>query len=102
MVHQWRTRRLSRSESDKDIYALYDAAAKNTYPLGTCITLRAESLATGHIQEIRLNSRTRATRLSHYDAAMGGILRNEFPAQPSDRECPQCPFYFICPVPYDA
>jgi DNA helicase II / ATP-dependent DNA helicase PcrA len=36
------------------------------------------------------------TRLGRYNAAMAGILRANFPAQPQERECPRCPHYFIC------
>lgn len=101
VVQRWQTRRPSRSESEKDIYALYHAAAEHVYPPGAQIVLQAESLATGDVQGIPLSLRTRTTRLAHYDAAMAGILRAEFPAQPSEWECPQCAFYFLCPVPYD-
>jgi CRISPR/Cas system-associated exonuclease Cas4 (RecB family) len=43
------------------------------------------------------------TRLGKYDAAIEGILREEFPAKPADaRSCPRCPHYFVCPVGGDA
>jgi hypothetical protein len=59
-------------------------------------------LSTGATQEVDLKPKTIATRLGHYDEAIAGIRLRRFPAEASDRDCPRCPHYFICPAGEDA
>lgn len=101
VVQRWRTGRLSQSERDKEIYALYQAGAERVYAAAKR-SIQIVSLSTNQVEDIRLPERAIATRLERYDAAMAGIRRRAFPAQPSDRVCPRCPHYFICPVAEDA
>ena len=59
-------------------------------------------LSEDHVEPVTLGQRAIETRLGRYDAAIAGILREEFPPQPNDRSCPRCPHYFICPLGEDA
>jgi hypothetical protein len=54
------------------------------------------------VRDVQLSDRSAATRLGHYQAAIEGIVRGEFPPKPNDRRCPRCPHYFICPAGGDA
>ncbi len=99
-VRRLRTGRPSQSERDKDIYALYQVGAKQAYPAAER-KVELVYLSTDQIDEIDLGPKKIATRLERYDAAIAGILRQEFPALPDDRECPRCPYYFICPIADD-
>jgi DNA helicase-2/ATP-dependent DNA helicase PcrA len=99
-VERLRTGRPSSSELDKDIYALYQVAAAQATPrVPRQVIVRY--LSTDHVEPVKLSQRTIDTRLGRYDAAIVGILREEFPPQPSDRHCPRCPHYFICPLAED-
>lgn len=91
------TGRLSASERDKNIYALYHHAAEHTFPTARR-TIQVISLSSDRVEEISLGQKMIATRLGRYDTAMAAILRGHFPALPHDRVCPRCPYYFICPV----
>jgi hypothetical protein len=97
IIRRLRTGRPSQSEHNKDIYALYHEGARHMYPLAKH-KVELISLSTDQQDEVRLTPKKIETRLARYDAAIAGILQQEFPALPNDRECPRCPHYFICPV----
>jgi len=101
VVERLRTGRRSSSELNKDIYSLYQVAAREASPQ-VLRRVQVRYLSTDHVEPVNLSQRTIDTRLGHYDAAIVGILREQFPPQPSDRVCPRCPHYFICPVAEDA
>ena len=83
-----------RAKQDKDIYGLY-AAARDTDP-SVPRKVQVRYLSTGQVEPVDLSTGTIATRLRHYNDAIGGILRGDFPPRPNDRVCPRCPQYFIC------
>ena len=95
IVERLRTGRPTKSEKDKDIYGLYAAAARDTDP-SIPRKVQVRYLSTGRVEPVDLSARTITTRLGHYNDAIGGILRGDFPPRPSDRVCPRCPQYFIC------
>ena len=94
IIERLRTDRPTKSEKDKDIYGLY-AAARDTAP-SVPRKVQVRYLSTGQVEPVDLSARTITTRLGHYNDAIGGILRGDFPPRPSDRVCPRCPQYFIC------
>ena len=97
LLQRLRTGRASKSESDKDIYAVYQQAAAEAFP-GATVDVQTLYLSTDQTQDVQLTARTLKTRLSHYDAAIAGILESRFPARPDERRCPRCSHYFICPT----
>jgi DNA helicase-2/ATP-dependent DNA helicase PcrA len=97
VVQRLRTGKPTQSEANADIYALYQEAAARVLP-GVETRLETLYLATGELREVQVSERSARTRLGHYEAAIEGILRREFPPNPSDRRCPRCPHYFICPA----
>lgn len=96
-VRRLRTGRPSQSEPEKDVYALYQVGAERAFPDAER-KVEVLYLSTDERQEVRLSPRQVATRLERYDRAIAGILRGEFPPAPSERDCPRCPHYFICPA----
>jgi len=96
IIRRIRTGRVSSSELDKDIYGLYQAAVYQSV-LNKCRT-DVFSLTSGQSQPLNLSTKKMETRLERYNQAIMGILNLDFQSNPSDRECPRCPDYFICPV----
>ncbi len=96
LVQRLRTGRVSKSEADKDIYALYQQAGAEAFPEAS-VTVQTLYLATGETQDIRIHERSISTRLAHYDQAFLGITDGDYHARPDDRRCPRCPHYFVCP-----
>lgn len=100
LVQRLRTGRPSKSEQDKDVYALYHVAAEQAYPEGTR-RIQIVYLSTDDAVEVTLGARTIGTRLGRYDQAIVGILLGYSPERPNDRSCPRCSHYFICPAGED-
>lgn len=102
VVQRLRTGRATKKEHEKPIYALYQYAAEQAFR-NTPSKLEIVYLSTDQPVLVRpLSAKQLATQLEKYDAAMAGILRQQFPADPSKpRDCPRCPHYFICPVAED-
>ena len=101
VVRRLRTGRVGSSEREKNIYALYHRGAELAFPMAKR-KIQVISLSSDRVGEIPLSQRVVETRLSRYDAAMAGILCADFPARPQERECPRCPYYFICPAGEEA
>jgi DNA helicase II / ATP-dependent DNA helicase PcrA len=100
LVERLRTGRPTQSESKKDIYALYVLGARQAAPnVERSVQLRY--LSNNVVEPIELKDAAIQTRLGHYDQALVGILRGEYPPDPNDRVCPRCPNYFICPAAED-
>jgi hypothetical protein len=97
VLQRLRTGKPSQDEPREDIYALYQEAAARAVP-GIDTRLETLYLATGEVREVQVSEKSARTRLGHYEAAIDGILRREFPTKPNDRQCPRCPHYFICPA----
>jgi DNA helicase-2/ATP-dependent DNA helicase PcrA len=96
VMRRARTGRIRKDEKTDDVYGLYYAATK-TVGSGNHSEIEVFSLLTGNIEPISLNDKTAATRIGHYNDALRGILENHYPASPKeDRDCPRCPYYFIC------
>ena len=100
IVERLRTGRPSKSEQDKDIYALYQVAARDASPR-VKRRVQIRYLSTDQVEPVNLSQKKVSTRLGRYNSAIAGIQREAFPPQPSDRVCPRCPHYFICPLAED-
>jgi superfamily I DNA/RNA helicase len=99
-LQRMRTGRPSSTEKDDPIYALYHAAAAREYP-NTTVQVQTVYLASGAAEDVQLTPRQIESRLDKYNNAMLGILTGDFHAAPSERQCPRCPYYFICPAAED-
>ena len=101
VVERLRTGRPTKSEVGKDIYALYATAAQMAEPR-VRRRVQVRYLSADQVDPIDLRPGPINTRLNHYNEAIRGILCEDFSPQPSDRICPRCPHYFVCPVGEDA
>lgn len=94
VFRRMKTKRV-KSKDDDPVYGLYFAAANEVKDLA--YKIEVASLVTGEVLSINLNSKTAATRIAKYENAIQGILNNDFPPHPEEsRDCPRCPYYFIC------
>ncbi len=100
VVERLRTGRPTKSEVGKDIYALYVTAAQEAEPR-VRRRVQVRYLSADQVDPVGLNPGPINTRLNHYNEAIKGILRDDFSPQPTDRICPRCPHYFVCPVGED-
>jgi DNA helicase II / ATP-dependent DNA helicase PcrA len=100
IVERLRTGRPTKSELDKDIYGLYVAAAREAHPR-VSRKVQIRYLSNDVIQPVELKEKAVRARLDRYDGAIAGILQEEFPPEPNERDCPRCPHYFICPLAED-
>ena len=75
--------------------ALLREAAKQTDAPKIEITLI--SLADGETKSVPEAPRYEPARVEKYDAALAAIRAGQFAPKPSDRECPNCPYFFVCP-----
>jgi len=95
-----RTGRVSKSEKDKNIYALYQAASTRQQVTGRQ-EIHIASLSADTTTPISLGAQALNTRLERYDAAIAGIVAGHFPPEQDEHDCPRCPHYFICPMAED-
>lgn len=92
-IQKWKTGRIGSKEKDKPYYALLAEGARAALP-GETIEVEVHSLADGESETMPV----KPTLLSKYDKAIQGIQSGQFPAKNDSRECPYCPYFFICPV----
>ena len=97
LIQRMRTGRRSKSESDKEIYALYQRAVQES-DLQAQSRIQILYLATDEVEDVEMSKRKIDSRLEKYDEAMAGIIQERFPPTRDDRLCPRCPHYFICPA----
>lgn len=101
LVQRIRTGRPSKSESEKPIYGLYQAAAEQAHPKAKR-QMQIVYLSTSEATGFDLTRKQLDKRLADYDKAILGILLEQFSPEPNDRDCPRCPHYFICPMAEDS
>lgn len=80
-----------------DHYALYDVAAEQTYP-GAKRKIQAMYMSDGVALEVTVKADRRRDSLRKYERAIQGVLRAELEPRPSDKQCPYCSGYRICPT----
>ncbi len=100
VVERLRTGRPTKSEVGKDIYALYVTAAQEAEPR-VPRSVQVRYLSADQVDPVDPRPGPIKTRLDRYNEAIKGILREDFSPKPSDRICPRCPHYFVCPVGED-
>lgn len=87
---------IGQDEKNDGAYGLYYSAGKAT-GVEKATEIEVFSLLKGNIEPILLNDKTAATRTGYYNEAIRKIIENRYPASPKeDRDCPRCPYYFIC------
>ena len=97
IIQRFRTGRPTKSESDKNIYALLSEAAKEIAD-GAGSSIEILYLRDGYAEPVEMSTTVIKNRLIKYDGAMKGIADGKFYPITSDRDCPRCSHYFICPA----
>jgi len=92
VARRLRTGRAPKAKPDDDLYALYRAGG------GPGVTVEVLYLTDDRVVPVEMSGKVVANRLGKYDAAIAAIAAGRFTARPSDRNCPRCPHYFICPA----
>jgi len=77
-------------------HALLRRAAKEARG-GEPVNLRIRYLSTGEIRDVPEQPRWEPARVAKYEEALAGIRDGDFMPNPSQDNCPGCPFFFICP-----
>lgn len=96
VIRRTRTGRIGKDEKSDGVYGLYYVAGKAT-GVEKPTEIEVFSLLTGNNEPILLNDKTAATRTGYYNDAIRKIIENQYPPSPKeDRDCPRCPYYFIC------
>ena len=100
-LQRLRTGRVSSKEKDNPVYALYHRSARRAHP-EMRHQVQALYLSSDDVVDIILSDKQVEAGLAKYDKAIAGILGGRFQAEPSERRCPRCPHYFICPAAGEA
>lgn len=97
-VRRIKTGRAPKDPPTDDVYSLYAAGAR-----GRAHKIEIETMYLGGSDPTPVpcapSDKVEQNRLARYGGAIAGIRSGAFLADPSDRECPGCPFLFICPAP---
>jgi superfamily I DNA/RNA helicase/CRISPR/Cas system-associated exonuclease Cas4 (RecB family) len=99
-VQRFRTGKPTKSEAEKPIYGLYQAAAHQAQPKAQSL-VQILYLSNNETQEVALKDSQMKTRLQKYEDAITSILQKRFEPNQSEYECPRCPHFFICPMAED-
>ena len=97
VLQRIRTGKPTKTESERPVYGLYHAAARQLHP-HVQPQLQTLYLSTNEVRDITLTPQQLANRLKKYEEAIAGIRQRQFGAVQNERECPRCPHYFICPL----
>ena len=61
------------------------------------VHLRKIYLTDDVVMDIKVTPRVAGNRKVKYEEAIAGIGEKRFPPEVSDRSCPHCSYFFICP-----
>jgi DNA helicase-2/ATP-dependent DNA helicase PcrA len=94
-VFRFKMTKLAKKESSKLRYIAVQAAIQQKYP-GNKVEFHHISLLTGDRQDATAKKlKTDSAKLGE---AILGVRAGNFDPERSDRECPRCPFFFVCPA----
>jgi len=96
IVRRLKTSRLSLKETPKARYVVMRMALQVAHP-GASLRFEHVSLETGETRDATLDNRKLNTELVKLKEIFAGIQAGKFDPRPSDRNCPRCPYFFICP-----
>lgn len=77
---------------------LQEAARQSASDDERAQTVQFRYLQTGEVLSVKERPRVQAKHLAGYERAVKGIRLQTYPAAPSDiTDCPNCPYFFVCP-----
>ncbi|MFL5628311.1 MAG: UvrD-helicase domain-containing protein [Ktedonobacteraceae bacterium] len=74
------------------------ANAYRQHHAGQNIELHLHNLSTGETVPITLSAKKEQSLYNELEQCIQGLERNEYPAYPDARTCPDCAFFLICPA----
>ncbi|MCC6393521.1 MAG: UvrD-helicase domain-containing protein [Bryobacterales bacterium] len=96
-VHRLKLTSLAKDESGKLRYFAIQEAVQRKYP-GRKVEFHHVSLLTRDRRDSTASAKKLANETGKLGEAITGIREGRFHPVRSDRECPRCPFFFICPA----
>jgi superfamily I DNA/RNA helicase len=97
VIQRFKTGRPTKSELDKDFYALLLQAAKEM-SRGRGARVEVLYLRDGTTATVTMTERVIQNRTSKYEGTMKNISEGHFWPGGGEYDCPRCPYYFICPA----
>lgn len=99
-IQHFRMGKPSNAQKDKAIYRLYAMAVEKEFPEHQP-SIEIVYLNSKHKDIVEITSRKVGNSRKKYNQWLQGIQAGHFEAKHDDRECPRCPYYFICSAPED-
>jgi DNA helicase II / ATP-dependent DNA helicase PcrA len=96
VIRKFKTGKSPKKPSTDDIDILMTVAVQKKFPDAKPL-LQKVYLSNDEVQEIPISTRVIENRLKLYEKAIDMINRKQFEPSPSDKNCPYCPHYFVCP-----
>lgn len=96
IINRYKTGKKPKTINHDDKEVLAFAAVQSTFPEAE-IAMQKIFLTDDETAEIKISPTLIKNRRERYEEAIHGIKTENFPADPSDKNCPHCPHYFICP-----
>lgn len=96
VIRKYKTGKSPKNIDPDNIDVLMTVAVQNNFPEATPL-LQKIYLSDSTVREVPITARLIKLRLAKYEEAISGINKREFEPAPSDKNCPYCPHFFICP-----
>ncbi|MEP6849484.1 MAG: UvrD-helicase domain-containing protein [Acidobacteriota bacterium] len=97
LIQRFKTGRPTKSEGDKDFYALLLRAA-NELRAGRDSRVEILYLRDNAAEAVSMTDKVIGNRNAKYEAAMKNITDGHFYPVTGEYDCPRCPYYFNCPA----
>ena len=96
VIRKYKTGKQPKKPTTDDADALAVQAVKENFP-DAAYVLQKIYLSDDTENSQTVSEKVIKNRLEKYESAIVGINSQNFPAAPSDDNCPHCPHFFICP-----
>jgi superfamily I DNA/RNA helicase len=96
VVRRYRTGKSPKEAKVDNIDALMLEAVQQKYPEAKSL-LEKIYLTDNASMDVPVSKKVLANRLKKYQDAIDGIKSNQYPADPSEDNCPHCSHFFVCP-----
>ncbi len=96
LIRRLKTGRLSARETERARYFVMQAAMRERHQ-GAQVHFEHASLVDGKRQDKTSEMKKIQAELQTLRDAVDAIAAGQFAPNPSDYQCPRCPYYFICP-----
>jgi superfamily I DNA/RNA helicase len=95
-IRRYRTGKSPKEVKVDNVDALMLEAAQQKYPEAKSFVQKIY-LTDNISQDVPVSKKVLANRLKKYQDAIDSINSNQYPAEPSEDNCPHCSHFFVCP-----